>query len=328
MGSESSVVLNENVTTGAAVSVYVDGSSRAHQEVVIQTQTGSSDPVSVSTANALPVAASASSPLAVIGNVADGAADAGNSVKVAGVFNTSPPALSGGQRSALQVDSSGNLNVNIKAGAAAGGTSSTLGAAVPSTGTLALFSTGTVTAAALVDGSGNLKVNIAAGGVPAAQDNAAFTAGTTNGLGAFAVYNDGIGNLTSGNAGELRCTLDRKLLVAIGSSVSGGWVPFTYIGAATPAAQTVKSSAGQIGYMHVTNSDTNWVWVKIFNASPTLGTTSAVQNFGVPPGGGYTLPAPIAVGGSGIYIAVTGGIALNDDTGITASKTSVNLGYA
>jgi hypothetical protein len=318
VGSESSVVLNENVTSGAAVSVYVDGSGRAHQEMVVQTQTSSSDPVSVSVNNPLPVG----------GNVADGAADSGNSVKVAGVYNTSAPTLSGGQRNALQLDSSGNLNVNIKAGAAAGGTSSTVGASVPSTGTLALFSTGTVTAPALVDGSGNLKVNIAAGGVPAAQDNSTFTAGTTNGLGAFAVYNDGIGGLTSGYSGELRCTTDRKLFVAVGASVSGGWTPYTYLAAATPAAQQVKSSPGQIGKIQVTNSGTNWAYLKVFNAtSVTLGTTSATLNYGVPPGGGFTLAVPEALS-TGIAIAVTGAISLTDNTSITANTVSVNLGYA
>lgn len=316
--SDSSVVLNQNVTPGAAVAVWTDAGSRAHQEVVLQTQTATSDPVSVSVANPVPVA----------GNVADGSTDSGNSVKVAGVYNSSAPTLSSGQRMAVQLDANGNLNVNIKAGAAAGGTSSNVGAAVPSTGTLALFSTGSATGAAQIDGSGNLKVNIAAGGVPAGQDNSAFTAGTTQGLPLFAVYNDGIGGLTSGNEGALRCTIDRKLVVAPGSSVSGGWNPFSYVAAATPAAQAVKSSAGQIGYMQVTNSGTGWVYVKIYSASPTLGTTAAVQNFGVPPGGGYTIQAPIAVGGSGIYLAVTGAISLTDNTSITGSTVSVVLGYA
>lgn len=322
--SENQVQLNQSVTAGAAVAVWQDASSRVHQEVVIQTQTASADPVSVSASNPLPVTASVTA-----GNaVADGATDSGNSIKIAGVYNSSAPTLTSGQRVAVQLDANGNLNVNIKAGAAAGGTSSTVGSSVPSTGTLALFSTGSATGAAQIDGSGNLKVNIAAGGVPAGQDNAAFTAGTTNGLPAFGVYNDGVGALTSGNQGALRLTADRKLYVAQGASVSGGWTPYTYVAPATPAAQSVKGSAGQIGMLQVTNQDTNWTYLKVFNAtSVTLGTTTATQSYGIPPGGGFTLPVPLALS-TGIVIAVTGGVSLTDNTAITASKTSVNIGYA
>lgn len=47
------------------------------------------------------------------GNVADGAADAGNSVKVGGVFNTSLPVLTTGQRSAAQMGISGQMMVGL-----------------------------------------------------------------------------------------------------------------------------------------------------------------------------------------------------------------------
>jgi hypothetical protein len=45
---------------------------------------------------------------AVGGNAASGASDTGNPVKVGGVYNSSPPTLTTGQRSDLQMDSSGN----------------------------------------------------------------------------------------------------------------------------------------------------------------------------------------------------------------------------
>lgn len=45
------------------------------------------------------------------GNVASGANDAGNPVKVGGVFNTSPPTLSTGQRGNLQLTANGILRV-------------------------------------------------------------------------------------------------------------------------------------------------------------------------------------------------------------------------
>lgn len=57
---------------------------------------------------------------AVVGNAASGASDSGNPVKAGGVFNTSAPTLTTGQRGDLQLDSSANLKVNIAAGSASG----------------------------------------------------------------------------------------------------------------------------------------------------------------------------------------------------------------
>lgn len=161
MATETSVTLNQNVTPGANVAVVTDTSGRAHQEVVLQTQLGLADPVTVSSVAPLPVS----------GNVLDGAADSGGGVKVAGVYNAAPPSLSSGQRESLQVDSSGFLKVNIAAGAAAGGTSSTVGAAAPGVATAAGATDGTNLRLLNVDGSGNLKVNVAAGAAGGTSSN-------------------------------------------------------------------------------------------------------------------------------------------------------------
>lgn len=48
----------------------------------------------------------------VTGNVASGVADSGDPVKVGGVYNVTPPALSDGQRVDLQTDSEGSLRVS------------------------------------------------------------------------------------------------------------------------------------------------------------------------------------------------------------------------
>lgn len=49
----------------------------------------------------------------VQGNVAAGAADAGNPIKVGGRYNTTSPTLTNGQRGDLQLDASGNLEVTL-----------------------------------------------------------------------------------------------------------------------------------------------------------------------------------------------------------------------
>lgn len=105
------------------------------------------------------------------------------------------------------------------------------------------------------------------------------------------------------------------------------------IAPATPAATAIQGlGGGRLIGGHVSNSDTNWVYMKIFAnvaASVTLGTTSPVMNFGIPPG--TTLNLAQALGQSGYYLsggcsyAITGGISLTDNTAITASKTTVTL---
>lgn len=47
------------------------------------------------------------------GGVASGSADTGNPIKVAGVYNTTPPTLTNGQRGDLQVGNRGTLNVQL-----------------------------------------------------------------------------------------------------------------------------------------------------------------------------------------------------------------------
>ena len=97
-----------------------------------------------------------------------------------GQFNTTPTTITTGNVSPLQVDNAGNLLVNIKAGAAAGGTSSSFGAAFPGSGTAVGMSQGG-NMVALTGTSNNLNVqcaNCSGSGVSTA-DQAAFTAGSS-----------------------------------------------------------------------------------------------------------------------------------------------------
>lgn len=54
-----------------------------------------------------------------VGNVASGAADSGNPVKVGGKYNATPPTLTDGNRGDVQVDSRGNVRMSIVGGNAA-----------------------------------------------------------------------------------------------------------------------------------------------------------------------------------------------------------------
>jgi len=318
MGAPSSVVLNLGVG-GASVATYLDGAGNQHELVVFQTQTGTSDPVSISVANPMPVAGPASAL----------AAASGNPVQAGGVYFASPPTIGNGQVNPLLLDQNGNLCVNIIAGAAAGGTSGSVGASVATVATPVSFSNGSTMQLGQVDGGGNLKVNIAAGGVPAGSDNSTFTAGTTNGLPFFGVYNDGISNLTSGSEGAIRLTVDRKQYVAVGASVSGGWTPYGLSSAATTNATAVKASPGQLGVIIATNNGASVAYLKIYNAtSATAGSGTPIQRYLLPAGGGVAPPlgGPLYFS-TGISFTITGGAADSDTTAVALNQVQVNLGY-
>src|SRR6185437_2403366 len=219
------------------------------------------------------------------------------------------------------------------AGAAAGGTSSTVSSAYPAIATAIGFSDGTNMKPGLVDGSGNIKVNIAAGGVSAATDNSAFTAGSGSGLPILAVYNDSISNAVSGDVAVPRMTVTRQLLTAQQAATAGGWSPFRLVSAATTNATSVKASAGSVGVIVVGNVASTVAYLKFYNkaSAPTVGTDTPVFVVPIPgntAGAGATVPlGPGLSFTTGIAFAVTGLLADTDTTAVAANNVSVSLGY-
>jgi hypothetical protein len=90
---------------------------------------------------------------------------------------------------------------------------------------------------------------------------------------------------------------------------------------ATPAAQTVKATAGRLLGFVITNTSASTRWLKVWNTAVggiTMGTTAALFEIGLPPG----QPVPIALeGGIGfgtaISIAITGGQGLTNNAAVT-----------
>lgn len=138
----------------------------------------------------------------------------------------------------------------------------------------------------------------------------------------------------------------KRILVAIcalvavsiaGAQAVYNQVPFTStsvtsaVAPATPAATSVKASAGTVVSVSCFNILATPVYVKLFNASSvTLGTTSATMNLMCPgntAGAGFVAVFGAVTFGTAIQYAVTGGIALNDNTAITASSVTVNITY-
>jgi hypothetical protein len=332
----TTVTLNPG-SLGATVAFWLDGSSAYHQYVVMETRTGTADPIPVGATNPLPVSFNGTQ--VVTGDTASGVTDSGTApLKVAGVFNIIPPSFATGQITDLQTDTNGNLKVNIVAGAAAGGTSSNFGTSFPGSGTAIGFlnAAGTNMQAGQVDASGNLKVNIAAGSVQAITDNnSAFTSGSTQALPSAYAYNDSASALTSGNMGVARVTANRQQRIVHDAATNGGCTPFELIAPATVAVSAVKASPGQLYFVHATNNNSTPVYLKFYNlasGSVTLGTTAATFQFEIPGntgGAGFTVALPVGLSlSTAISLAVSGGIALTDNTAITASSVNVALGYA
>ena len=90
---------------------------------------------------------------------------------------------------------------------------------------------------------------------------------------------------------------------------------------ATPATQSIKSSAGRVVLIYAVNSNASTRWLKVFNTlTPTLGTTPAVLDIPIPPNSAEPIYIS-AEGGLGfataIVVAITGARGVTDNTAIT-----------
>ena len=108
----------------------------------------------------------------------------------------------------------------------------------------------------------------------------------------------------------------------------------TLISAASTNATSVKASGGTIGTLTVTNSTASLRWFRLFNliVAPTVGTSTPVLNFQIPPNSmehidtsfaGLRLP-------NGIAYAITGGTAtaaVTDSTAVGAGDVVVNMSF-
>ncbi|MDE2106600.1 MAG: hypothetical protein KGL39_55810, partial [Patescibacteria group bacterium] len=186
-----------------------------------------------------------------VGNVASGSADSGDPVKIGGVYNSSAPTLTTGQRADAQLDVNGNLKVNV-----------------------------------------------------------------TNGIG----------------SGTQAAPSSQIMSATPAASVGLGASMYTVIAPATVAAETVKASAGTVYAVHAYNVMATPVYLKLYDAtSITLGTTAASWQAIVPgntAGAGVVIPLPVGLKfATGIMLTVTGGIALTDNTAITANSCGASVAY-
>ncbi len=119
------------------------------------------------------------------------------------------------------------------------------------------------------------------------------------------------------------------------AGITGGATPSSAIAPATPAGVNLKASAGMLFGIQATTIQATPVYVKFYDSAsaPTCGMGAPILRWMVPSastaanGAGTNVPLP-SVGinfASGIGYCVTGALADNDTTPITAANTLVNI---
>lgn len=273
------------------------------------------------------------------------------------IGSTTKVAAGGGvEANALRVtvasDSTGVLSVDDNGGSLTVDVGTALPAGTNAIGKLAANSgvdIGDVDVTSVVPGTGATSLGKA--------EDAAHTSGDT-GVMALAVRKDTATALagTDGDYSALETDASGRLWVAVGAtpasdvttdsvSVALGAVTtpgadatalsaIKVISAASTNATSVKASAGQLYWLHVTNLNAAVRYLKLYNkaSAPTVGTDTPVYTFPIPAsttGAGFVLCLPVPITfTTGIALALTTGSANSDTGAVAASELFVNGGYA
>jgi hypothetical protein len=333
MAGPSDVQLNSG-SGGATVATYLDSSSNQHARVVVEYENTGSDPVIVGSATPLPVTA-ASLPLpagAALDTSVNGilltpgvTIGTNKGPLMQGEALTASPTYTTGTVNPVVLDTSGNLCVNIKAGAAAGGTS------ITDNGTFTRGTSSETPVAGIVAVAGS-PVALTAG-----KSSVVTVDSVDNGLWSHLV--NGIASGTAGTPSSNVVTIQgvtsmTPVQVQVLSEPSGGATRSSVVAPATPAVQTLKSGSGTLFMLSLTNTSSSIAYIHFYDVSGTitLGTTSATDVYAIPAntsGAGSNVPVP-TVGlafTNQIAYAVTGGIGATDNSAITGSAVIVNAAY-
>ena len=280
--------------TGIPVALYTDASGKDHQEVIIQTQTGGNDPVSVGASNPLPIALTAANGTM---NIA-----AGGTVAVNNYPGTQVISLSA---------ANGTVNVNgtvVISLAGANGTVNLVGT-IP----VNLVAGGVP---AQVDNS-TFTAGTSSGLTILCVYNDAITALGSN-------------SAAVPRMSSTRQLLVAPQAVVNGGWTPATYIS----NGGTNTGTNVKNSPGVLASVIVGNNSTNTAYLKLYNSgtAPRMGTDTPVQNILIPgntTGAGFSYPitAPGLNFSTGIGFGLSAGIALLDVSVVATNAITVNFGY-
>lgn len=214
--------------------------------------------------------------------------------------------------------------------------------------TLASDSTGVVSvddngAALTVDNAGTFAVQVDGSALTALQlidnpvivDDTAFTPATSSvNMAGFQADETATDSVDEGDAGAARMTLDRKVIVTPQPHTAGGCSIFRSLDL-DETEEDIKTSAGQIYGMWVTNLATSTRFVKFYNATAAnviVGTTTPALTIGIPGNatddiaGLFASTMGIAFD-TAISAAATTGIADADTGAPGANEVLINVFY-
>jgi hypothetical protein len=360
----SNITLNSG-SGGATLATEQNGVAEHYQKIKITdgTAAGFTNMAAVTAASALKVDASGvpvpvtdnGSNLHVQGAAASGATKAGNPLQTGAVFNTTQPTVTSGQAVEAQATARGGLIVSTGVdafhvtvdSAPTTTVTGTVTANIGTTGGLALDATltggslvgivktlakGTTAAGnptSTAQGANNqaLDVNVYYGS--ALVDPRSIRALTSSDV--VSAAQSGTWTVQPGNTANTT-----PWLVSQTPASTGGLSTQKYVLAATTNAQSVKASAGQVYSLQAFNNGSTPIYVKLYNkaSAPTVGTDVPVKVIQVPAnataanGSGVVVTlGPGVAFGTGIALAVTGGITDADATATAANQGVVNLDY-
>lgn len=222
---------------------------------------------------------------------------------------------------AAAINASSQMDINI---AASNATLTVASHAVTNAGTFAVQ----------VDGSALTSLQLIDDIVK--TDDAAFTVGTDEvAVAGFIADESATDSVDEGDAGAARMTLDRKQVVTPYPHTAGGLAIFRSLDL-DETEEDVKTSAGQVYAMWVTNTATATRFIKFYNdtaANVSVGTTTPVITIGIPGNTSDDISGNFGPGGMGIAfdtaicVAATTGAADNDIGAPGANEVIVNIFY-
>ena len=271
---------------------------------------------------------------------AAGALIGGDATNGLDVDVTRLPALAAGTNNIGDVDV---LTVPAPLSTSGGGTEATalrVTLASDSTGVLSVDDNG---ASLTVDNAGTFAVQVDGAALTALQlidntilvDDAAFTPATSSvSMAGFQADETTTDSIDEGDAGAARMTLDRKQITTPQPHTTGGCSIFRSLDL-DETEEDIKTSAGQIYGLWVTNLATSTRFLKFYNATAanvTVGTTTPVLTIGIPGNatddiaGLFSSTMGIAFD-TAMSAAATTGIADNDTGAPGANDVLVNVFY-
>lgn len=279
----------------------------------------------------------------------------GSVVPASGTYMTANKA---GNLTGLSLDGSGNLNVNVAAGGASGGTSSSFGLAFPSTGTAIGASDGANMQSLLVESSSNKNLRVAlyngsteatvtagnalkvdgsavtqpvSGTVSITANSAVNVAqfGGSNVVTGTGASGSGIPRVTVSNDSNVLATQSGTWTMQPVAGISGGATASHTISASGTNATSLKASAGQVYNLQVSNAAASACYFRFYNlaSSPTVGSSTVYKTIQVPANGTVVAAWPDGLAFStGIAWSCTGAIGDSDTTSIS-TNVSIDIDY-